>query len=93
MNQHFNKENAEEDDGYSIDEGEEEEDEDDAVSNPAEEKPTDAKLSAEQQYILDNVKPITVRGYVGDSEKLEKFEILAPEQLPDGFKFFDDNST
>lgn len=78
----------EESDGYTIDEGDEEEE--DVPSNSTQETPATGTLTPEQQYIFDNVKPIKVRGYVGDSEKIESFEILAPEQLPDGFRFVDD---
>jgi len=76
-------------DGYTIDEGEED-DEEEVASNSTQEAKVAENLTPEQQYILDNVKSIKVRGYVGDSEKLEVFDILAAEQLPDGFKFVDD---
>jgi archaellum component FlaD/FlaE len=81
-------ESTEESEGYTIDENDE--DEEEVQSNSTQENAQSSELTPEQQYILDNVKPIKVRGYVGDSDKLETFDILAPEQLPDGFRFVDD---
>lgn len=83
---------ADEDDGYTIDEGDDEEAIDDAPESKTEpDKAVDrSNLTPEQQYILDNISPIKVAGYVGDSNKLEVFDVLSPEQLPNGFRFADD---
>ena len=77
-----------EDDGYVIDEGEEKEE---TPSPVAEQQGLNtANLTPEQQYIIDNLTPISVRGVVGDSDKIETFSVLDPSQLPQGFKFLDD---
>ena len=78
--------------GYTIDEGDEEPEKDPDVSKQPEDKgePDTRQLSPEQKYILDNIAPIKVRGYVGDSDKVEEFEVYAPEYLPNGFKFADE---
>lgn len=73
------------DDGYTIDEGEEEEE---AESTPTE--TVTSKLDPEQQYILDGLNPITVRGTVGNSTTIKEYQALSPEQLPSGFKFVDE---
>lgn len=80
------------DDGYTIDEGDEEPAEDPAVPKQPEDKgePDTRQLNPEQKYILDNLQPIKVRGYVGDSDKIEEFDVYAPEYLPQGFKFVDE---
>lgn len=67
--------------GYSIDEGVEEEE-----SLPPEE------VTPEDQYILDNIKDsaIVIRGTVGDSKEVKEYKVLAPQQLPRGFHFIDD---
>ena len=84
------KEDAEEpaeDNAYTIDEGEEEaEDEEPAPTNSTQASPN--QFTAEQQYILDNISPIRVRGEVDG--KVNEYEVLAPDQLPQGFKFLDD---
>lgn len=77
---------AGEEEGYTIDEGEEGEEK---PADKPDDKPDTSQLSPEQQYILDNVTPITVKGTVGD-DKVKEFKVLAPEQLPSGFKFADD---
>lgn len=77
--------------GYTIDEGDEEPEKDPDVPKPKEDgEPDTRQLSPEQKYILDNIAPIKVSGYVGDSDKLEEFEVYAPEYLPAGFKFADE---
>ena len=76
-----------EDNAYTIDEGEEEaEDEEPAPTNSTQASPN--QFTAEQQYILDNISPIRVRGEVDG--KVNEYEVLAPDQLPQGFKFLDD---
>ena len=84
------KEDAEEpaeDNAYTIDEGdEEEEDAEPAPTNSTQASPN--QFTAEQQYILDNISPIRVRGEVDG--KVNEYEVLAPDQLPQGFKFLDD---
>ena len=84
------KEEATEDEGYTID-GEDSEDEpaDEPVQTPDGVKPS-SQLTAEQQYILDNISPITVRGVVGTDDKVQTFNVLDPAQLPAGFKYIDD---
>ena len=75
------------DSAYTIDEGEEEaEDEEPAPTNSTQASPN--QFTAEQQYILDNISPIRVRGEVDG--KVNEYEVLAPDQLPQGFKFLDD---
>lgn len=76
------------DDGYTIDDGDEEEEVLDTEDDKTGEQST-SNLTPEQKYILDNVAPIKVRGSIGDG-KVQEFEVLAPEQLPNGFKFADD---
>ena len=74
------------DDGYTIDEGEDE-------AEPPETATTESasnKLTPEQQYILDGLSPITVRGTVGTSQTIKEYQALSPEQLPSGFKFVDE---
>lgn len=72
------------DEGYTIDEDEEPESDEEPA--PIEKKAAD--LTPEQQYILDNLTPIKVRGEVNG--KVQTFDVLTPEQLPSGFKFADD---
>lgn len=75
------------DSAYTIDEG----DDEDVQAEPAPTTSTQAgpnQFTAEQQYILDNIAPIKIRGDVGGETK--EFEILTPDQLPAGFKFLDD---
>lgn len=74
------------DEGYTIDEGNEEPDE--VVSNSTKETKTE-NLTPENKYILDNISPITVRGVVGDGE-VKEYQVLSPEALPSGFKYVDD---
>lgn len=76
---------TDDDEGYVIDDGEEDKVEDVSVST--QENKTATKLTPEDSYILDNLSPITVRGMVGDKEVT--LEVLAPEQLPAGFNFAD----
>lgn len=79
------------DDGYSIDDGADEDDkQDDKKSDDGTKQVDKSQLTPEQQYILDNLTPIKVRGIVGDSDQVKEFEVLSPEQLPAGFKFLDD---
>ena len=81
------EDSGESEDGYTID-GDEDAD---TVEEKIEDKPA-GDLNPEQQYILDNIQPIVVQGTVGDSDKLQEFKVLSPEQLPVGFKFTDDRS-
>lgn len=78
--------------GYAIDEGDEESEEDTSVSGKPEEakQPDTRQLTPEQKYILDNIAPIKVRGYVGGSDEVKEFDVYAPEYLPQGFKFVDE---
>ena len=71
--------------GYTIDEGDE--DEEEAPSNSTQETPKDNQLSTEQQYVLDNIGTFKVRGTVPGSEKVEAFDVYTIEQLPPGFKY------
>lgn len=75
------------DEGYAID------DEDESTEQEAdkpEDKPGTSNLTPEQQYIIDGLQPIKIKGVVGDSGKTEEFSVYAPEQLPAGFKYLDD---
>lgn len=88
-------EESEEDEGYTIDGDEEdaEEDEIEVATTPDQVQTVNrAELTPEQSYILDNLQPIVVRGYVGDGE-LQEFTVLAPEQLPVGFKYVDERES
>lgn len=86
-------EEFEEDEGYTIDgdEDEEELEEEVPVATTPDQVQTvnRADLTPEQNYLLDNLRPITVRGRIGDGE-LQEYKILAPEQLPSGFKYEDE---
>lgn len=77
-------------DGYTIDDEEDksEEQESDAPTEAAEQ----SQLTAEQQYILKGISPITVKGTVGD-DKVQEFKVYSPEQLPQGFKYVDDRES
>lgn len=83
---------GDDDEGYTIDEGDEEVAEDPKVPESPKDQgePDTRQLNPEQKYILDNIQPIKVRGYVGDSDKIEEFDVYAPEYLPQGFKFVDE---
>lgn len=80
------KDGDEPDEGYTIDEGEEEQ--------KPEEKPAEkqeaSRLNPEQQYIIDNLEPITVRGTIGAESEIKEYKVYSPEYLPQGFKFVDD---
>lgn len=78
-----------EDEGYAIDEDGEDKDELEPRT-PTDKTPEKSQLSPEQQYIIDNLQPITVRGVVGTDEKVQEFKVYSPEQLPQGFKYIDD---
>lgn len=81
------KKTGTEEDGYTIDEGEEE------VEKPTDTPQEDAALgdlNPEQKYIIDNLQPITVRGTIGTSEDVKEYKVYSPEYLPQGFKFVDD---
>jgi hypothetical protein len=87
------EEASEDDEGYAID-GDGEADEEDNVEEPdqPEQSSVDTtNLTPEQRYIIDKVTPlaITVRGVVGDGE-LKEYKVLAPEQLPQGFRYVDE---
>jgi len=77
------------DDGYTIDD-EEEEAEEVVVSESKQEVETvsRADLTPEQNYIIDNLPPLTVRGKVGDGE-IQEYTVYSPEQLPSGFQYVD----
>ena len=84
---------GEEDEGYAIDDGEEDDKpEDKKPTETSETTPDKSQLSPEQQYIIDNIQPITVKGTVGD-DKVQEFKVYSPEQLPDGFKYLDDKGS
>ena len=76
---------GEDEDGYTIDEDEEEEPEPELEGVTPEQV---AALNPEQKYILDNLKPITVRGSVGDGQ-VQSYEVYDPSQLPAGFNYLD----
>lgn len=80
---------AKDGEGYTIDEGETEK----PTSETLENTPERSQLSPEQQYIIDSIQPITVRGVIGSDEKVQEFKVYSPEQLPDGFKYTDDKSS
>ena len=77
-----------EDDGYAIDE-EDDDEEEDTETPEVKEEVKQPNLSPEDSYILDNLQPIKVRGTVGDGE-VKEYEVLSPEQLPQGFKYIDE---
>jgi hypothetical protein len=81
------KEPVKDDEGYTIDEGEEAKDE------PKADEPAKSTLTPEQNYILENVTPIKVKGTVGNDEKVQEFTVLSPENLPQGFKYIDDRES
>jgi hypothetical protein len=89
-------EESEEGEGYTIDGDEDEEEAEEevpvAVTPDQVQTVNRADLTPEQNYLLDNLRPITVRGYVGDGE-LQEFQVLAPEQLPVGFKYVDERES
>lgn len=76
-----------EDEGYTIDEIEAEDDKP-IVDEPKKIEPS--QYTPEQQYILDNLPPIKVRGMVGDAEEVKEYTVFDPSQLPQGFKYLDD---
>lgn len=71
--------------GYTIDEGEEDDDEEPEPTTSTQAKPN--QLTAEQQYVLDNIATFKVRGTVPGSDKVESFDVYTIEQLPPGFKY------
>lgn len=79
------------DEGYTIDENDEEKPQEAIVEEPK--QGSNTQYSPEQQYILDNLTPITVRGMVNGSDEVKEFKVLAPEQLPQGFKFIDERES
>lgn len=79
---------AEEDEGYTIDEVDS--DSDDKEEEQVKEEPKDTQFTPEQQYILDNLQPIKVRGLVGDKDEVKEYTVYHPSQLPQGFKAVDD---
>lgn len=83
---------SDEDEGYSIDEAEGEQDDSDKEDKqPEEQRQVDQNdLTPEQKYIVDNLRPLKIRGMVGDSDEVKEFEVYDPVQLPQGFKYIDD---
>jgi len=71
--------------GYTIDEGDEEEKSEAEPTTSTQANPN--QLTAEQQYVLDNIGTFKVRGTVPGSDKVEAFDIYTIEQLPAGFKY------
>jgi len=73
------------DEAEGVDEGEEEQKPDEQAKqvNPDE-------LSPELKYVVDNIKPLKVRGTVGDSDEVKEYEVYDPTQLPQGFRYLDD---
>lgn len=79
-----------EDKGYSIDEVEGDEDEKEEKSEPEKPQAQVGQFTPEQQFIVDNLPQIKVRGVVGDSDKVQEFSVYDPRQLPEGFKYLND---
>lgn len=71
-------------DGYTIDDGDEEEKEAPTTSTEIKQP---SQLTAEQQYIIDNISPFKVNVILPGKETAEVVEIYTSEQLPDGFKY------
>jgi hypothetical protein len=82
-----------EDEGYTIDGEEDTEPDEEVLTTSTEEAKSSTNLTAEQQYILDNLQAITVRGTVGADGKVQEFTVLSPEQLPNGFKYIDERES
>ena len=78
---------AEDDEGYTIDDGEDDT-EDEPIAKGTEAEISRTNLNPEQQYILDNLAPVKVRGEVDG--KVQVFDVFDPSQLPDGFKYTSD---
>lgn len=89
-NEESSDEKADEDEGYTIDDGDDSEDDEVVVSESKTEVETvnRADLTPEQNYILNNLAPLTVKGRIGEGE-LQEFTVYAPEQLPVGFNYED----
>lgn len=83
----------EENEGYTIDGEEDTEPDEEVPTTSTEEAKSSTNLTAEQQYILDNLQAITVRGTVGADGKVQEFTVLSPEQLPNGFKYVDERES
>lgn len=77
-----------EDEGYTIDDESEDNEEVVAETPTQTETVKRSDLTPEQQYILDNITAIKVRGSVGDGP-VQEYEVLSPEQLPNGFNYVD----
>ena len=85
------KDSKDDTEGYSIDEIEGNDTEDDKKDNVVIEQPRSAdNLTPEQKYIVENLAPIKVQGVIGDSTDLKEYTVYDPSQLPRGFKYTDD---
>lgn len=87
------------DDGFTIDEANNESDDDsnhnddnkDNKKQPIENgKPLNDNLTPELQYVVDNIKPLRVRGATEVDGDVKEFEVYDPSQLPQGFRYVDD---
>jgi hypothetical protein len=84
-----NEESSDEE-GYTIDDEAEDEVEEVVAKTPTETQTVDrSELTTEQQYILNNISPIKVRGSIGVDGEVQEYEVLSPEQLPQGFHYVD----
>ena len=85
---------SDKDEGYSIDEADDEQDESEEEKKPEEPaKQVDPNdLSPELKYIVDNLKPLKVRGSTEVDGEIKEFEVYDPSQLPQGFRYEDDRA-
>jgi len=77
------KESSNEEDGYAIDDGDEEEEPEPTNSTLA----TPTERTAESQYVYDNLTKFKVRGTYKD--EVVEYELISAEQLPAGFQYED----
>lgn len=68
-------------DGLTVDDIDSEEE----VEEPPAATAKMGKLTPEQQYLVDNIPPLTLSVKVGD--KVKEFTVYSPEQLPDDFEY------
>ena len=89
-NEESSDEEVDEDEGYTIDDEENSEADEVVVAESKQEVETvnRSDLTPEQNYIIDNLPPLTVRGRVGENE-LQDYTVYSPEQLPSGFEYVD----
>jgi len=83
------EESNDEENGYTIDDDSDDEEEVVAETPTETQTVNRSDLNPEQQYILDNIRPIKVRGSIGVDGEVQEYEVLSPEQLPQGFHYVD----